>query len=227
VRRWREGDDWAQARFCAQSPVALCARSGSRAAAAACRPRASPASVLSGPTSNRPLARSTSRQTIAPVAEARPPPRSRVDVHVDRARRQWSCGAAVAPVCRTRSTRWGAAISSRRSPTVSKPTPTTTSTRSTSASRIARAMTLHQTPEHFVEALTDRMEESGYRYFAKIDKLGGMVEGGQARAPASPCPRARLWKRCSRMGRLPRAAGLLALALYRVSTAQALTPGAP
>jgi methylmalonyl-CoA mutase N-terminal domain/subunit len=29
---------------------------------------------------------------------------------------------------------------------------------------------------YFVEALTDRMEEKAYRYFAKIDELGGMVE---------------------------------------------------
>jgi len=29
---------------------------------------------------------------------------------------------------------------------------------------------------YFVEALTDRMEESAYEYFAKIDELGGMVE---------------------------------------------------
>ncbi len=29
---------------------------------------------------------------------------------------------------------------------------------------------------YFVEALTDRMEEQAYRYFAKIDELGGMVE---------------------------------------------------
>ena len=29
---------------------------------------------------------------------------------------------------------------------------------------------------YFVEALTDRMEELAYRYFAKIDELGGMVE---------------------------------------------------
>src|SRR6266511_1551680 len=28
---------------------------------------------------------------------------------------------------------------------------------------------------HFVEALTDRMEEAAYAYFAKIDELGGMV----------------------------------------------------
>ncbi|MGZ4288932.1 MAG: adenylate/guanylate cyclase domain-containing protein [Solirubrobacteraceae bacterium] len=39
-----------------------------------------PASVLSRPTSNRPLARSTSRHSIAPVAEALPPPRSRVAI---------------------------------------------------------------------------------------------------------------------------------------------------
>src|SRR5690348_14245381 len=37
-----------------------------------------PASVLSRPTSNRPLARSTSRQSIAPVADARPPPSSSI-----------------------------------------------------------------------------------------------------------------------------------------------------
>jgi len=29
---------------------------------------------------------------------------------------------------------------------------------------------------YFVEALTDRMEEAAYGYFAKIDELGGMVE---------------------------------------------------
>jgi methylmalonyl-CoA mutase N-terminal domain/subunit len=29
---------------------------------------------------------------------------------------------------------------------------------------------------YFVEALTDRMEEKAYQYFAKIDELGGMVE---------------------------------------------------
>jgi methylmalonyl-CoA mutase, N-terminal domain len=29
---------------------------------------------------------------------------------------------------------------------------------------------------YFVEALTDRMEESAYQYFVKIDELGGMVE---------------------------------------------------
>ncbi len=29
---------------------------------------------------------------------------------------------------------------------------------------------------YFVEALTDQMEEKAYRYFAKIDELGGMVE---------------------------------------------------
>ena len=29
---------------------------------------------------------------------------------------------------------------------------------------------------YFVEALTDRMEEAAYDYFAKIDELGGMVE---------------------------------------------------
>jgi methylmalonyl-CoA mutase, N-terminal domain len=29
---------------------------------------------------------------------------------------------------------------------------------------------------HFVEALTDRMEEAAYAYFARIDELGGMVE---------------------------------------------------
>jgi methylmalonyl-CoA mutase N-terminal domain/subunit len=29
---------------------------------------------------------------------------------------------------------------------------------------------------YFVEALTDRMEEQAYEYFAKIDELGGMVE---------------------------------------------------
>src|SRR5687768_8584057 len=29
---------------------------------------------------------------------------------------------------------------------------------------------------HYIEALTDRMEEAAYAYFAKIDELGGMVE---------------------------------------------------
>ena len=29
---------------------------------------------------------------------------------------------------------------------------------------------------YFIEALTDRMEEQAYEYFAKIDELGGMVE---------------------------------------------------
>src|SRR5207302_9699736 len=29
---------------------------------------------------------------------------------------------------------------------------------------------------YFVEALTDRMEEQAYAYFAKIDELGGMVQ---------------------------------------------------
>ena len=29
---------------------------------------------------------------------------------------------------------------------------------------------------YFVEALTDRLEEQAYEYFAKIDELGGMVE---------------------------------------------------
>ncbi len=29
---------------------------------------------------------------------------------------------------------------------------------------------------YFVEALTDRMEQAAYEYFAKIDELGGMVE---------------------------------------------------
>jgi methylmalonyl-CoA mutase N-terminal domain/subunit len=29
---------------------------------------------------------------------------------------------------------------------------------------------------YFVEALTDRMEQAAYDYFAKIDELGGMVE---------------------------------------------------
>jgi methylmalonyl-CoA mutase N-terminal domain/subunit len=29
---------------------------------------------------------------------------------------------------------------------------------------------------YFVEALTDRMEQQAYDYFAKIDELGGMVE---------------------------------------------------
>ena len=171
---------------------------------------------------------------------------------------------------------------------------------------------------YFVEALTDRMEESCYRYFAKIDELGGMVEavkrgfpqreiadaafalqqeidsgervvvgvnrftegddsltpilridpalerkqverlraakadrdgeaveivlaelkaaadGERNVMPAAARRRSRPRVRgrdrgsaAAGMGRLPRAAGLLAPALYRVSTAQALTPGAP
>ncbi len=36
---------------------------------------------------------------------------------------------------------------------------------------------------YFVEALTDRMEESAYRYFAKIDQLGGMVEAVKRNYP--------------------------------------------
>jgi hypothetical protein len=49
---------------------------------------------LSRPTSNRPLARSTSRQTIAPVADARPPPSISVAIA---ARRPvvWTAGRCV------------------------------------------------------------------------------------------------------------------------------------
>jgi methylmalonyl-CoA mutase N-terminal domain/subunit len=36
---------------------------------------------------------------------------------------------------------------------------------------------------YFVEALTDRMEEQAYGYFAKIDKLGGMVEAVKQNYP--------------------------------------------
>ena len=36
---------------------------------------------------------------------------------------------------------------------------------------------------YFVEALTDRMEEKAYQYFAKIDELGGMVEAVKAGYP--------------------------------------------
>src|SRR3954453_16896558 len=36
---------------------------------------------------------------------------------------------------------------------------------------------------YFVEALTDRMEEQAYAYFAKIDELGGMVEAGERNSP--------------------------------------------
>src|SRR3954454_8884597 len=36
---------------------------------------------------------------------------------------------------------------------------------------------------YFVEALTDRMEELAYAYFAKIDELGGMVEAGKRGFP--------------------------------------------
>ena len=36
---------------------------------------------------------------------------------------------------------------------------------------------------YFVEALTDRMEEKAYEYFAKIDELGGMVEAIKAGYP--------------------------------------------
>jgi methylmalonyl-CoA mutase N-terminal domain/subunit len=36
---------------------------------------------------------------------------------------------------------------------------------------------------YFVEALTDRMEESAYGYFAKIDELGGMVEAIKCNYP--------------------------------------------
>jgi methylmalonyl-CoA mutase N-terminal domain/subunit len=36
---------------------------------------------------------------------------------------------------------------------------------------------------YFVEALTDRMEEKAYQYFAKIDELGGMVEAIKAGYP--------------------------------------------
>jgi methylmalonyl-CoA mutase, N-terminal domain len=36
---------------------------------------------------------------------------------------------------------------------------------------------------YFVEALTDRMEEQAYEYFAKIDELGGMVEAVKSGYP--------------------------------------------
>jgi methylmalonyl-CoA mutase N-terminal domain/subunit len=36
---------------------------------------------------------------------------------------------------------------------------------------------------YFVEALTDRMEELAYEYFAKIDELGGMVEAVKRNYP--------------------------------------------
>jgi methylmalonyl-CoA mutase, N-terminal domain len=36
---------------------------------------------------------------------------------------------------------------------------------------------------YFVEALTDRMEEAAYEYFAKIDELGGMVEAVKQNYP--------------------------------------------
>jgi methylmalonyl-CoA mutase N-terminal domain/subunit len=36
---------------------------------------------------------------------------------------------------------------------------------------------------YFVEALTDRMEEQAYEYFAKIDELGGMVDAVKAGFP--------------------------------------------
>jgi methylmalonyl-CoA mutase N-terminal domain/subunit len=36
---------------------------------------------------------------------------------------------------------------------------------------------------YFVEALTDRMEERAYEYFAKIDELGGMVDAIKANFP--------------------------------------------
>jgi methylmalonyl-CoA mutase, N-terminal domain len=36
---------------------------------------------------------------------------------------------------------------------------------------------------YFVEALTDRMEEAAYAYFAKIDELGGMVEAIEQNYP--------------------------------------------
>jgi methylmalonyl-CoA mutase N-terminal domain/subunit len=36
---------------------------------------------------------------------------------------------------------------------------------------------------YFVEALTDRMEQSAYEYFAKIDELGGMVEAVKLNYP--------------------------------------------
>src|SRR5438128_2931556 len=36
---------------------------------------------------------------------------------------------------------------------------------------------------YFVEALTDRMEQLAYEYFAKIDELGGMVAAVKANYP--------------------------------------------
>ena len=36
---------------------------------------------------------------------------------------------------------------------------------------------------YFVEALTDRMEEAAYAYFAKIDELGGMVKAIEQNYP--------------------------------------------
>jgi methylmalonyl-CoA mutase N-terminal domain/subunit len=36
---------------------------------------------------------------------------------------------------------------------------------------------------YFVEALTDKMEEQAYAYFAKIDELGGMVEAVKRNYP--------------------------------------------
>src|SRR2546428_12820042 len=36
---------------------------------------------------------------------------------------------------------------------------------------------------YFVESLTNRMEEAAYRYFAKIEELGGMVEAGEEKFP--------------------------------------------
>jgi methylmalonyl-CoA mutase N-terminal domain/subunit len=36
---------------------------------------------------------------------------------------------------------------------------------------------------YFVEALTDRLEESAYAYFAKIDELGGMVKAIEQNYP--------------------------------------------
>ena len=44
---------------------------------------------------------------------------------------------------------------------------------------------------YFVEALTDRMEQQAYEYFAKIDELGGMVQAVKEgfRSARSPTPR--------------------------------------
>ena len=36
---------------------------------------------------------------------------------------------------------------------------------------------------YFVEALTDRLEEQAYAYFARIDELGGMVEAVKQNFP--------------------------------------------